>query len=315
MKAVVYDKQSGPDHLVLRDVDTPVPDSHGVLVKVFAASVNAADYRSMQMGLIPKRKIFGADVAGVVDAVGPEVTAFTPGDRVFGDLSNHGFGGFAEYVAAPAKALARLPDGLPFTDAACLPLAGTTALKAIRRGPPIAPGTKVLVAGSGGGVGTLAVQLARHMGGEVTAVCGPANVDNARTAGADRVIDYTAQDFARVGTAWDTILAVNGNRSLFTYRQALAPGGTCVVVGGSLSQIFASLLFGWALSLGSRKIRTLTAKSDGETLQTLAELSAAGALRPVIDRVCTLEQLPESVTYASRGHARGKIVVRMAGDH
>jgi NADPH:quinone reductase-like Zn-dependent oxidoreductase len=190
MKAVVYDKSNSPDVLILRDVEKPVPNENEVLVKIHAVSINAIDYRSMRMGIIPKRKIFGTDIAGRVESVGSNIRELRVGDEVFGDLSSCGFGGFAEYVAVPESVLALKAASISFEDAAAIPMAALTALQALRDKGNIQPGQKVLICGAGGGVGTFAVQLAKYFGAEVTAVCGEANVELVRSLVIERPIMY-----------------------------------------------------------------------------------------------------------------------------
>jgi len=306
MKAVVYENNA----LHLREVEKPSPGVGEVLVKISAVAVNAADYRSMSLGAIPKSKIFGSDVAGRVEAVGADVTRFKVGDAVFGDLSGCGLGGFAEYVVAPESVLAAKPAGVTDADAAAVAMAAVTALQGLRLGG-LRAGQSVLIYGAGGGVGNFAVQLARHYGAQVTAQCGPANVELVRLLGAERVIDYTREDFAADGRRYDLILAVNGSQPLGTYRRALAPGGTLVTVGGELSQVFKTMFFGPILSLGGRKVRLLAAKPHAPDLETIIGLVAQGRIRPVIDRRYPLEQTAEAVAYLSRGHARGKVIIEV----
>jgi NADPH:quinone reductase-like Zn-dependent oxidoreductase len=310
MKSILYTKTS-TDKLVYCEVEKPVPADHEVLVRVLASSVNAADYRSLKLGIIPKRKIFGADIAGVVESVGRDVTQFRPGDEVMGDLADSGFGGFAEYAAAPEKALVMKPAGLSFEEAAAIPLAGVTALQGLRKKGNIQPGQKVLIVGAGGGVGTFAVQLAKHFGAEVTAVCSTRNVEQTISLGADYVVDYTKEDVAKTGRTYDLILAVNGNRSLLSYKRLLNPGGIYVMVGGAMKQILGSLFFGWLFSFGSRKMRTLAAKPNREDLGFLAGLAGEGLIRPLIEATYPLSQTPEAMKHLSSGHARGKVVIRV----
>jgi NADPH:quinone reductase-like Zn-dependent oxidoreductase len=309
MKAVVYNKKATPEKLVYTDVEKPVPGENEVLVKIKAVSLNAADYRSMKMGIIPKKRIFGADIAGNVESAGKNIAQFKQGDEVFGDLASYGFGGLAEYAVAPEKALTHKPANLSFEQAAALPMAALTALQALRDKGKIQQGQKVLIVGSGGGVGTFAVQLAKYFGTTVTAVCSTKNVEQTKTLGADYVIDYTNEDFAKQPQHYDLILAVNGNRSLLTYRRLLAPKGIYVMVGGALSQIFSSLLLGWLFSLGSRKMYSLAAKANQKDLEFIAGLAAKGAIKPVIDKFYTLEQATGAIHYLSEGHSRGKVVI------
>ncbi|MBT6765471.1 MAG: NAD(P)-dependent alcohol dehydrogenase, partial [Prolixibacteraceae bacterium] len=210
MKAVVYNKKGLPDKLIYCDVEKPRPNDNEVLIKIHAVSANAADYRSMRMGIIPKKRIFGADIAGRVESVGKNIRQFKPGDEVIGDLSDCGFGGFAEYAVAPEKALIPKPTKVLFEIAAALPIAGITALQALRDKGNIQKGQKVLIVGSGGGVGTFAVQLAKYFGAEVAAVCSSKNVAQTSSLGADYVIDYTKEDFTKNKRCYDLIIAING---------------------------------------------------------------------------------------------------------
>jgi 2-desacetyl-2-hydroxyethyl bacteriochlorophyllide A dehydrogenase len=309
MKAVVYEKSSAPNILIVCDVEKPIPNDNEVLIKIVAVSINAADYRSMRMGIIPKRKIFGADIAGRVEAAGKKAEKFKVGDEVFGDLSGCGFGGFAEYVVAPESALALKPARVSFEDAAALPMAAVTALQALRDQGNIQPGQRVLICGAGGGVGTFAVQLAKYFGTEVTAVCSANNAELACSLGADYVIDYTKEDFAENGKHYDLVLAVNGNRPLSAYQRKLAPKGIYVLVGGALSQVVKTMVFGAFMSLGGKKMRFLAAKPDPKDLEFIIKLVEEGWVKPVIDRRYPLHQIAEAMRYLSQGHARGKVII------
>ncbi len=214
MKAVVYQKKGSPEKLVYSEIDKPVPGDNEVLIRVKAVSLNAADYRSMKMGIIPKMKIFGADIAGIIETAGKNITQFKPGDEVMGDLASFGFGGLAEYVTAPEKALVAKPSQVSFEEAAAMPMAAITALQALRNKGNIQKGHKVLIVGCAGGVGTFAIQLAKYFEAEVTGVCSPKNMQQTLSLGADHVIDYTKEDFSKSGKRYDLILGVNGNYSL-----------------------------------------------------------------------------------------------------
>jgi NADPH:quinone reductase-like Zn-dependent oxidoreductase len=309
MKAIVFNKQGTPDKLLLQEVEKPVPNENEVLVKIHAVSVNAADYRSMQFGIIPKNGIFGSDVAGVVEAVGIQVKSLHVGDAVLGDLSGKGSGGFAEFVTAPESLLAIKPETVTFEDAAAVPMAAMTALQAIRDKGQVRAGQKVLIYGSGGGVGTFAVQLAKHYGAEVTAVCSTKNIGQAHALGADHVVDYTKEDILCLDRKFDVIIVVNGNRRLMHYKKAMASGGRVVMVGGSLSQILKTMIFGPILSIGSKKISMLAAKVVTKDLEFIIDLVAEGKLKPVIDRTYPLEETPEAIKYLKQGHAQGKVVI------
>lgn len=319
MQAIVYTRYGSPDVLQLKEVETPVPADDEVLVKVFAAAVNAADLhllradpfpiRFMSGLLKPKNTILGADIAGRVEAVGRNVTAFRPGDEVFGDISATGFGGFAEYVCTREDALVLKPANITFEQAAAAGMAAVTALQGLRNKGQIRAGQKVLVNGASGGVGTFAVQLAKALGADVTAVVSPRNVEQARALGADHVIDYIQEDFAQNGQCYDLILAANGNRSLGDYQRALSPAGRYVMSGGSATQMFQAMLLGPLKSRGSQKLSNLQAKPNQQDLAFVQGLLAAGQVVPFIDRCYPLSQVPDAIRYLEEGHAQGKVVI------
>ncbi|MDP4094498.1 MAG: NAD(P)-dependent alcohol dehydrogenase [Bacillota bacterium] len=309
MKAVVYDKKV----LVLREVEKPVPKDDEILVKIHSVSVNAADYRSMKMGIIPKGKIFSADIAGQVEEAGKSTKRFKTGDKVFGDIASCGFGGFAEYVAVPENAVALIEEGISFEKAASIPMASLTALQALRNKGNIQPGHKVLIYGAGGGVGTFAVQLAKYFGAQVTAVCSSNNADKIRNIGADQVIDYEKDDITKSSNRYDLVLAVNGSNPPRIYRNLLNPNGICVMIGGALPQIIKFMLFKAFLSIGSKKMCLLTAKANTNDLELIMKLVEAGKVEPIIDRCYPLHETADAVRYLSRGHARGKVVIDVVG--
>lgn len=309
MNAVVYDRSKSGDFLVVREVEKPVPGENEVLVRVHAVSINAADYRSMQMGIIPKRKIFGADIAGRVVEVGKNVNKLNVGDEVFGDIARSGFGGFAEYAAAPERLLALKPTSVSFEDAAAVPMAGVTALQGLRDLGNIQKGQKVLICGTGGGVGTFAVQLAKYFGAEVTGVCSQDNAELTRSIGADHVIDYNKEDFIKNGKRYDLVLAVNGSHSLFAYRRILTPNGTFVMAGGALTQLISNKLFGSLMSIGSKKMRHLSTEQSTKDLDFVMKLVEEGKVKPIIDRRYSLHETAEAMRYIRKGHARGKVVI------
>jgi NADPH:quinone reductase-like Zn-dependent oxidoreductase len=321
MNAIVYTKYGSPDVLQFRDVEKPAPKDDEVLIKIHAASVNAYDWhfltadiflvRFMGGGLLkPKNTRLGADVAGRVEAVGRNARQFQPGDDVFGDLAGHGNGSFAEYVSAPESAVALKPANLSFEEAAAVPMAAVTALQGLRDEGKIHPGQKVLINGASGGVGTFAVQLAKYFGAEVTAVCSARNVDQARSLGADHVIDYTKDNFTQSGQQYDLILAANGYHRLSAYKRALTPKGTYVMAGGSMAQIFQAMLMGsWMSETSGRKMRGVSAKPNQDDLAFLKGLLEAGKVVPVIDRRYPLRETAEALRYLGEGHARGKVVI------
>jgi len=321
MKAVIYTKYGPPEVLQIQEVDKPVPKDNEVLVEVHAASLNAYDWRFLRgkplvMRLMsglrrPKNGIAGADLAGRVAAVGGKARGFKPGDEVFGCQP----GAFAECISVREDRLALKPAGMTFEEAAAMPMAGLTALQALRDKGQIRPGLKVLIYGAGGGVGTFAVQIAKSFGAAVTAVCGPTNVDLVRSLGADRVIDYTKDDFTGNGERYDLILAVNGSRSIFAYRRSLSPCGIFVVAGGAFPQLLQGLLLGPAISrFGRKKMGSMLARIKTRDLDLLGALWLSGRIKPVIDRRYPLSEIAEAVRYLEQGHARGKVVIAVKPD-
>jgi NADPH:quinone reductase-like Zn-dependent oxidoreductase len=317
MKAILSEQYGRPDVLKLREVEKPAPKKGEVLVKVHAASVNAYDWhlltadiflvRMMGGGLLkPKFSIPGADVAGIVESVGPDVEQFRPGDEVYGEISH---GSFAEYVAGSVKGLAPKPANLTFEEAAAVPMAAVTALQGLRDEGHIQAGQKVLVQGASGGVGTFAVQIAKSFGAEVTAVCSTRNLDQARILGADQVIDYTKEDFTQNGQQYNLILAANGFHPLSAYKRALAPGGIYVMAGGKPAQIFQAMLLGALMSSGGKKMGGVSATMKNQDLMSIKELLEAGKIMPVIDRCYPLSEAAEALRYLGEGHARGKVVI------
>ncbi|UJR83141.1 zinc-binding dehydrogenase [Sandaracinus amylolyticus] len=325
MTAVVHERYGGPELLRIARVRRPEPTAGQVLIRVHASSLNAMDHRLMRANpflvrlqngfLRPTRPILGADVAGVVAAIGPGVTRFAVGDEVFGEaFFAEGLGAFAEYVCVREQAIVAKPASIEFIEAAALPLASVTALQAIRERAKVQPGHAVLIHGAGGGVGTFLVQIAKAYGAHVTAVCGPGSVELVRSLGADRVLDYTRDDFTAEDRRYDAIFGVNGFRPLTDYRDHLRPGGTYVMIGGTNRQIFEAMLLGKArFAAGDRKIEVLTIDDTlrASDLEEVRALWIQGRLRVVIDRVFPLEHAVEAFRYAERGHVRGKVVLRV----
>jgi len=320
MKAIVYTKYGSPDVLEYKEVEKPSPKDNEVLVKIHAASLNAADWHLLRAdpflarffgGLLkPKFNILGADIAGVVEAVGRNVKEFHAGDEVFGAISQCGWGAFAEYTTATENALVLKPANLTFEEAAAVPLASITALLALRDIGKIQQGQKVLINGASGGVGTFAVQIAKSFGAEVTAVCSTSKMDIARSLGADIVIDYTKEDFTKNGKSYNLIIAANGFHSIFDYKRALSPNGIYVMAGGSGAQMAQAVLLGQLMSvIGSRKMRALSAKSNKQDLIFIKGLIEAGKVVPVIDRRYPLSETADAMRYLEEGHANGKIVI------
>jgi NADPH:quinone reductase-like Zn-dependent oxidoreductase len=323
MKAVIQETYGSADVLQLREVPKPTPQDNELLIKVHAASVNAYDWHLMRaepfivrfaMGFFkPKNPTLGADIAGVVEAVGKDITQFQPGDEVLGDLSSCGAGGFAEYVTAPQEALILKPASMTFAEAAAVPMAAVTALQGLRDVGKLQAGQKVLINGASGGVGTFAVQIAKLLGAEVTAVCSTAKIDQARALGADHVIDYTQEDFTQSGKQYDLILGVNGSRSLADYERALTPTGIYVMAGGSNSQIFSAVLLGsFKSKSGGQTMTSVSAKPNQTDLTFIRDAIVAGDISPVLDREYPLSQTADAIRYVENGHARGKVVINVA---
>jgi NADPH:quinone reductase-like Zn-dependent oxidoreductase len=326
MKAMIYTEYGPPEHLRLVDVPKPEPKAGEVLVSIRAASVNSADVRLLRgkpfiirlagYGLFkPKHTILGGDIAGQVEAVGSGVTTFKPGDAVYGDLSNHGMGGFAEYAAVPEAALAPMPTSLSFEEAAAMPLAGITALQAVRDKGQVRAGECAAVYGASGGVGTFAVQIAHALGAKVTAIASAGKLEMLRGLGASRVIDYGREDFTRQVGEYDVILGINGYHPLAHYARALKPGGRYVMVGGTDAQIFEAMLRApFMRKRDGRRLGGLMAKATPADLRTLTALADSGKVRPVIARCYPLAELVEAFRLVEAGHARGKVVISVRAD-
>jgi NADPH:quinone reductase-like Zn-dependent oxidoreductase len=324
MQAIVRSTYGSPDALELEEVDRPVASDDEVLIRVVAAGMNMADvdYLRGQPHLArvgtglrrPRNSGLGLDVAGHVEAVGKNVGRIQPGDEVFGDLTEYGFGAFAEYVCAHEKAFALKPTSLTFEEAAAVPQSAVMALQGLRGRRRIRPGHKVLVNGAGGGVGLFAVQIAKSFGAEVTAVDNPGKLDMVRSIGADHTIDYTREDFTRTGLRYDRILDVAPSRSLFDYRRALMPKGRYVVIPDSMAQVFQAMVLGPLISVvGRRKIGMLRwAPFKREDVSFLTDLIDAGKVAPVIDRRYPLREVPEALRYQEEGHTQGKVVITVA---
>jgi NADPH:quinone reductase-like Zn-dependent oxidoreductase len=320
MKAVVFHKYGPPEQLELVDVEKPVVDDDGVLVRVRAVSLNALDWRVMRgepyvgrlmgMGLRkPNTSIPGIDSAGTVEAVGKNVTEFKPGDDVIGHRSSS----CAEYVLGKERHFVKKPARLTFEQAAAIPVAGMTALEALQRGGHVNAGQRVLINGAAGGVGTFAVQLAKVFGADVTAVCSTRNVDLVRSIGADRVIDYTKEDFARSGQRYDLVLMINGDRTVGDCRRVLTRDGTLVIIGGAGSALLGPLgLFLRALVLRrfvSQKLVPFMATGSKDVLVALMALIEAGKVTPVVDRTYPLSETAAAMRYLESHHARAKVVI------
>lgn len=323
MKAIVRDRYGSPDVLELRDEAKPVIGDDDVLVRIRASSLNQADLdylygkpflTRLGSGLRkPRNRGLGLDAAGQVEAVGSRVTAFRPGDEVFGDLTEFGYGAFAEYAAAPERAWADKPASLTFEEAATVPQAAILALQGLPGRGRIRPGHRVLVNGASGNVGPFAVQIAKAFGAEVTGVCSTGKMDLVRSIGADHVIDYTRDDVTRLDQRYDWIVDVVGNHSILAWRRVLKPGGVYAMAGGPTVRIFEALLVGPLMRLlGNRRMGLLWWKPfKGTDVAVLRELIETGRIRAVIDRSFTLHEVPQALRYLEEKRARGKVVVTM----
>jgi len=325
MQAIVSSEYGSADQMKLHEIERPAVDIDDVLVRVRGASVNPLDWHEMRgepyfgrlMGLglrRPKNSRRGVDAAGTVEAVGEGVTELRPGDEVFGRCR----GAFAEYVSGAEADFVSKPARLTFEEAAAIPVAGVTALQALRDRGGIQAGQRVLINGAAGGVGTFAVQIAKVFGGDVTGVCSTRNIELVRSIGADHVVDYTVDDFTRNGQRYDLILDAVGNRSLRDLRRAATPKGTLLIVGGGggrllgpLTQLARALVL--SPFVGQRLLPTLT-KIRKEDLVLLKELVDDGKVTPVVDRAYPLSEVPEAIRYLETGHARGKVVITVSSE-
>jgi NADPH:quinone reductase-like Zn-dependent oxidoreductase len=324
MKAAVKDSYGSPDVVRVEEIETPVPTGDKVLVRVRAASVNRADLDGIQprpqfvrlfTGIrAPRNRSVGLDVAGVVEAVGPGVTRFKAGDEVFADLYPYGVGAFAEFVCAPERAFLPIPTGLSFEDASTLPHSANLAIQGLRRrdGRTPRPGDRVLIGGASGNVGPFAVQIAKHLGAEVTGVARTEKLDFVRSLGADHVIDYTATDYTKTGERYDWILDTDSHHSMLSLRRALRPNGVYVTLGGTDRTIVDALFVGPAMSLaGSRSYGLMLwwKPFHEPDISAVTDLIAAGAVTPRIDRRFPLDQVVDALRWVDDGHARGKVVI------
>jgi NADPH:quinone reductase-like Zn-dependent oxidoreductase len=321
MKAIVYQRYGSPDVLHLKEVDKPSPKEDEVLVRIQAASINSRDWRLMRAnpffirfmagGLLrPKNTILGADLAGRVEAVGSKVSQFKPGDEVFGCLYRYNGRTFAEYACAAQDEIALKPSNLSFEQAAAVPLAALTALQGLRNKGNIQPGQKVLVQGASGGVGMFAVQIAKSLEAEVTAVCSTRNLEMVRSLGASHLIDYRKEDFTQNRQQYDLILAVNGYHLISDYLHALKPEGTYVVAGGSMLQLIQAAGNKKRISkTGGQKTYVVSLEHNQKDLVFIKELLESGKVVPVIDGCYPLSKTSEAFRYFEKVHPKGKVVI------
>ena len=323
MKAIVWTRYGPPERLRLEDVPTPAPGDGQVLVRVHAAAVTFATVSlvtgkpfavrlmsEMRSKPKPQFRIPGAAVAGRVETVGPGVTQFRPGDEVFGNLARHGRSGFAEYAVGPESAFAAKPANASFEQAAAMAESGLVAFQSLRDTGRIQPGQKVLASGASGGIGTFAVQVAKSFGAEVTAVCGPNNLELVRSLGADHAIDYSRQDFTRGEERYDLVLGVRGYHSIRSYKRVLQPTGIYVCAGGGLRPFFEVMALGPRLSeVGGRQLLGFSLKLNQADMVALKDLVEAGKVTPVVDGRFTLADTAKAIRHYSTAHARGNVVI------
>jgi len=316
MKAIVQTRYGPPDVLQLKEVAKPAPKEDEVLVKVLAASINYSDWvyvrgkpfvaRFMGSGMLkPKNMLLGADIAGRVEDVGKKAKQFQPGNEIYADLSVCGWGGFAEYVAIPEHAIALKPANLTFEQAAAIPQASIVALQGLRDEGKIQPGKKVLINGASGGIGTFAVQIAKHFGAEVAGVCSSKNFGLVRSLGADKVMDYTQEDFTQNGQHYDLILDIKAYRSISDWEHALNPEGIYVLAGGSIARIIQTSI------AGKENMKNFQVKPTQTDLDFMTKLFENGQITPVIDRSYPLSEIAKAIQHYGEGHSRGKVVITM----
>ncbi|MDW0116511.1 NAD(P)-dependent alcohol dehydrogenase [Sporosarcina thermotolerans] len=318
MKAYVTNKYGSPDVLELLDIEKPICNDNQVLVKVHATSINYGNIVLLRgkpfvarfaFGITkPKFRIPGGDIAGTIEAVGKNVKHFIVGDEVFGDLSSSGWSGYAEYVAVPENSIAMKPKNISFEEAAALPMAASTALQALRNKGNIQEGQDVLIYGASGGVGTFAVQIAKALGANVTAVCSTRNVDIIKSLDIDHVIDYKKETIFDKNNTYDLILGVNGYQPISEYLKALKSSGKFILVGGSPKQMPQAMF----RSIGNKKINIFMQTHKQEDLNFIKELAENNQLTAVIDRRFSFNELPNAFKYFEEGHAQGKVVVTIS---
>lgn len=324
MKAIVYTEYGKPDVLQLKELDKPAPKKNEVLVKVYTSSINSWDWDMLKGkpflvrligGLFkPRNKILGADIAGVVESIGEETKDLKPGDEVFGDIAGAGFGGFAEYVCAPEKLLAKKSPKMSFEQAAALPQAGLLAMQGLRYEKPLQSGQHLLINGAGGGVGPIALQYAKSLGATVTCVDKEEKFELLRSLKADHLIDYRKTDYTKTGTQYDYILDVIAHKKTTDYKRVLKPGGVFAMIGGSMGGLLMQMmLFQPLLSkFRKKKLGIMGYKVSSEGLDELSRLFENGKINPVIDKCFSLEETAGAFQYFGQGNFKGKVIISIA---
>jgi len=309
MKAIIYKNKI----FTLSDIDQPKPLNNEVLIKVVATSLNAGDYRLVQLNTgLPKSGILGNSIAGIIEALGSDVQTWNVGDRIVVDTSNAGFGGLAEYAVAQASGLVKVPDTLSLINASSCPVASTTALQALTLFKPVKVNDKVLIVGASGGVGTFVIQLAKYFKAHVTAVCSTHNVDMARDLGADIVINYKKDDLHQLKETYDLIVAINGAYPLSLYKRLLKPNGTYVMVGGPIKQFIKNLILCPIYSLGNNKFKILNSKSNKDDLAKIIQLVSQSKIKPIISSIVPFNEGIDAFNTFQKGHSKGKIVIQIS---
>lgn len=309
MKAVIYKDKT----FNLCDISRPIPQPNEVLIKVINTSLNAGDYRLVQLNSgLPKSGILGNAIAGIVEELGTDVKDIKVGDSVVVDTSNAGFGGLAEYAVAQTSELVRIPESVSFVDASACPVASTTALQALTLFKAVKENDKVLIIGASGGVGTFMVQLAKHYKANVTAVCSTQNMEMIQELKVDTVINYKKDDLHQLKETYDFIIAINGAYSLSLYKRLLKPNGIYIMVGGPIKQFIKNLLLCPIYTLGNKKFKVLSSKSNAIELAHILELIKEGKIKPIIENIYPLDQSIEAFKTFEKGHSKGKIVIQVS---
>lgn len=309
MKAVIY-----KDKLFqMSDISRPIPQPNEVLIKVVNTSLNAGDYRLVQLNSgLPKSGILGNAIAGIVEEIGSEVKSIQIGESVVVDTSGMGFGGLAEYAIAQASEVVRIPQSVSFIDASACPVASTTALQALTLFRAVKENDNVLIIGASGGVGTFTVQLAKHFKANVTAVCSTQNVEMIQELKADKVINYKKEDLNQLNETYDFIITINGAYPLSLYKRLLKPTGIYIMVGGPIKQFIKNLLLCPIYSLGKKKFKVLSSKSNPNDLIHILQLIKDGTIKPMIEKIYPLDQTIEAFKMFEKGHSKGKIVIQVS---
>lgn len=310
MKALHYNKKE----FKFIECDKPTPTGTQVLIRIVSTSLNAGDYRLVQLNSIPKSGILGNSIAGIVEEVGHHVKSFNIGDRVACDTSDCGFGGLAEYIAVDESICVSVPLNVSLLDASACPVASTTALNALRLEKPIKEDDRVLIIGASGGVGTYMVQLAKQAKAHVTSVVSTHNMDQARDLGSDIVLNYKKDDITQLKETYDRIMVINGSYPLSFYQSHLKPNGLYVMVGGPIKQFVKNLILCPLYSLGNKKFRILNSKSNISDLQEIIQLVSNKKIKPVIEKVYPFDKAIEAYQTFEKGHSKGKIVIQISNE-